>query len=103
MIFQILQEKRMILLRFTLLLVFFLYAVNTPVRGMDMVSMENQEQALISKLFKNYKKNQKPDETVGIKFALNLNQIVSIKSKDQIFNLNVFLDHEWTDQRLKWG
>ena len=37
-----------------------------------------------------------------IKFALNLNQIVTFMEKEQVLVLNVFLDHEWKDERLKW-
>lgn len=61
------------------------------------------EQVLIAKLLKSYMKNQKPAGTVEIKFALNLNQIVMVKAKDQVFMLNTFLDHEWTDPRLSWS
>jgi hypothetical protein len=60
------------------------------------------EQELIKKLLKNYSKKQKPSGTVQIKFALNLNQVVSVRAKDQVFTLNVFVDHEWIDSRLIW-
>ncbi len=63
---------------------------------------EGMEQELIKKLLKNYSKKQKPSGTVQIKFALNLNQVVSVRAKDQIFILNVFVDHEWIDPRLSW-
>lgn len=62
-----------------------------------------EEKFLIDKLLKNYNKNQKPPGTVSIKFALNLNQIVNVKSKEQIFKLNVFMDHEWIDRRISWS
>ncbi len=57
------------------------------------LSSAEKEQALINKLLKNYSKKQKPMGTVQVKFSLNLNQIVSVKAKDQVFILNVFLDH----------
>jgi len=38
-----------------------------------------------------------------IKFALNLRQILKVRAKDQVFELNAFLDHEWIDPRLSWG
>ena len=63
----------------------------------------DKEQQLIKKLLKPYSKKQKPQGTIQIKFALNLNQVVTVKAKDQIFTLNVFLDHEWIDNRLIWG
>lgn len=62
----------------------------------------SKEQELIWKLLKNYSKKQKPSGTVNIKFALNLNQVVNVRAKDQIFTLNVFVDHEWVDNRLTW-
>lgn len=71
--------------------------------GLGHLNSGEKEQALIHKLLKNYSKKQKPAGTVEVKFALNLNQIVSVKAKDQIFMLNVFLDHEWSDNRLMWG
>ena len=61
------------------------------------------EQTLLNKLFKNYNKKMKPSGTVEIKFALNLNQIINLVEKDQIIILNVFLDHEWIDNRLSWN
>lgn len=63
----------------------------------------DMEQNLLNALFKNYNKKLKPLGTVEVKFALNLNQIVNLIEKDQIIVLNVFLDHEWTDNRLRWN
>lgn len=60
------------------------------------------EQLLIERLFKNYNKKSRPNGTVQIKFALNLNQIVNLNQKDQIIVLNAFIDHEWIDDRLAW-
>lgn len=62
----------------------------------------DDEEALVEKLLKNYNKKLRPSGTVQVKFALNLNQIIKLIEKDQIFMLNVFIDHEWTDQRLSW-
>ena len=61
------------------------------------------EKRLIQKLFKDYKKNLRPADTVEIKFSLYLNQIITLIEQEQIIVLNVFLDHEWIDQRLKWN
>ncbi len=67
------------------------------------IATPEMEQELLNKLFKNYNKKLKPSGTVEVKFAVNLNQIVNLIEKDQIIVLNVFLDHEWTDNRLKWN
>lgn len=66
-------------------------------------SDSTEEQELIKKLLFTYSRTQRPIGTIEIKFALNLNQIVSVKARDQIFMLNIFLDHEWIDERLSWG
>ncbi len=60
------------------------------------------EDALLSKLFQNYIKTMRPSTPVQVKFALQLNQIVNVIEKDQIVELNTFIDHEWIDERLKW-
>ncbi len=88
------------------LLIGYFYIVNilniNSSNGLSHLNSGEKEQALIHKLLKNYSKKQKPAGTVEVKFALNLNQIVSVKAKDQVFMLNVFLDHEWVDSRLSW-
>ena len=82
---------------------FLFYNLVGSARAIENFSLEEREQALIHKLFKTYNQKQKPAGNVNIKFALNLNHIVSVKAKDQIFMLNCFLDHEWVDKRLIWG
>ena len=57
---------------------------------------------LTQSLLQNYAKEKRPSDSVEIKFALNLNQIVTIVEQEQILILNVFLDHEWLDERLQW-
>ena len=61
------------------------------------------ELELYKHLFKNYNKETKPSRSVEIKFALNLNQIVTLIEREQILVINVYLDHEWIDERLKWN
>lgn len=68
----------------------------------ETIAAVDVEQALIDKLFKNYNKKLRPAGTVEVKFSLNLNQIINLIEKDQIIILNVFIDHEWIDNRLKW-
>lgn len=65
-------------------------------RGID-------EQALISKLLKNYNKIQKPPGTINIPFNFKLNKIIAVEAKTQIVKLNVILKHEWIDTRLIWS
>jgi hypothetical protein len=68
----------------------------------DLITVE-RENALLKQLLANYDKKRKPVGKVDIKFALNLNQIFRVKAKDQIIELNSFLDHEWIDHRLSWS
>lgn len=95
----------MLFINKSILLLTFFYLLNNIFlcESVNELTEEEKEQALIRKILKNYSKKQKPSGTVSIKFALNLNQIVNIKAKDQVFMLNVFLDHEWVDDRLSWG
>lgn len=61
------------------------------------------EQNLMNKLLANYNPQLRPNDTVQIKLALNLIQIIDIIEKDQIMILNTFVDHTWTDARLSWS
>ena len=72
----------MILQRFSIFLTCCLYLVCVASS-----SDKLHEQDLIKNLLSTYSKHQKPAGEVGVKFALNLNQIVSVKAKDQIFML----------------
>ena len=97
----ILSQKLFLILTYTLYqITYYSYAYDQLKLSAKDVS---KEQELIWKLMKNYSKKQKPTGTVHIKFALNLNQVVNVRAKDQIFTLNVFVDHEWIDSRLIWN
>jgi hypothetical protein len=61
-----------------------------------------EEKMLIDSLLKDYDKKMRPADTVQIKFSLYLNQIITLIEQEQILVLNVFLDHEWKDNRLSW-
>ena len=84
-------------MNFILLIIFYLQNVNTFSQTPEM------EQDLLNSLFKTYNKKLKPTGTIEVKFALNLNQLVNLIEKEQIIILNVFLDHEWIDNRLIWN
>jgi hypothetical protein len=53
------------------------------------------EQNLIESLMRSYDKKIRPPGTIQVKFALNLNQIITLIEKDQIIVINAFIDHEW--------
>ncbi|KAI3389620.1 hypothetical protein SNEBB_001334 [Seison nebaliae] len=48
-------------------------------------------------------KSVRPADQVNIKFRVILNAIISLDERDQILTTNIFLDHKWIDQRLKWN
>ncbi len=93
--------KRINLVLVNYLIAICLQLISAVDRQESVLRMEEQE--LIAKLLSTYSKTQKPIGSIQLKFALNLNQIVTIKAKDQIYTLNVFLDHAWTDKRLSWS
>ena len=62
-----------------------------------------KEKSLFKTLLTDYDKKIRPSDSVEVKFALNLNQIITLIEQDQIIVLNVFLDHEWKDERLCWN
>lgn len=61
------------------------------------------EKKLLQKLLTDYDKKLRPSDTVEVRFSLYLNQIITLIEQEQIVVLNVFLDHEWIDERLAWN
>ena len=75
----------------------------TSIKIKSQNSFTESEKILIKKLFKDYDKYLRPADTVQLKFSMYLNRIITIIEKEQILVVNVFLDHEWVDSRLKWN
>ncbi len=71
-------------------------------RPVNRTKIVESEERLTRMLFKNYNQHLRPADTVEIKFSLYLNQIITLIEQEQIIVLNVFLDHEWSDNRLMW-
>ena len=86
-----------IFLIFTILII-LKYKINANKR--DLINVEKH---LAEKLLDKYDKKTRPSDTSIIKFSLYLNQIIDLMEQEQIFVINVFLDHEWIDERLKWN
>ncbi len=89
-----------------LVCVFILIESSKPVQAQEFLQNDekiDKELALMNEILKNYDKTRKPPGQVDIRFALNLNQILMVRAKDQIFEMNTFLDQEWIDPRLSWG
>uniref|UniRef100_A0A8C2A8U2 Acetylcholine receptor subunit delta n=1 Tax=Cyprinus carpio TaxID=7962 RepID=A0A8C2A8U2_CYPCA len=67
------------------------------------------KERLINYLFKErrYNKELRPvqnkDDTVDIYLALTLSNLISLKEVDETLLTNVWMEHGWTDYRLKWN
>ena len=85
-----------------ILLVLINKTIENKINKIDMIR-SSYEQTLVEKLFHNYNKRIKPFGVVQVKFSLTLNQIVNVIEKDQIVLINVFMDHEWIDNRILWN
>jgi hypothetical protein len=75
----------------------------TSIKIKSQNSFTESEKILTKKLFKDYDKYLRPADTVQLKFSMYLNSIITIIEKEQIIIVNVYLDHEWSDDRLKWN
>ncbi|XP_059783472.1 acetylcholine receptor subunit delta isoform X2 [Balaenoptera ricei] len=68
----------------------------------------NEEERLIRHLFeeKKYDKELRPtahkEETVEVTLALTLSNLISLKEVEETLTTNVWIEHGWTDSRLKW-
>ena len=94
-------------MKIVIVIIIFVFIISSS-RSSSNLGMSNEhdlvdsERVLLEKLFKNYDKKLKPSIAVEIKFALNLNQIITLIEQEEIIVLNVYIDHEWTDERLVW-
>jgi hypothetical protein len=100
------RRKKMKLIIIIILLIFFqikkFHFHNSNLYRHENRTFVEAEKMLIKSLFKEYDKNSRPADTVQVKFSLYLNQIITIIEQEQVLVVNVFLDHEWIDDRLKW-
>jgi hypothetical protein len=76
--------------------------INLKIMQFEKTFVESEKE-LTKKLLKGYDKTLRPDDTVKLKFSMHLNRIITIIEKEQILVVNVFVDHEWVDNRLKWN
>ncbi|CAL1530224.1 unnamed protein product [Lymnaea stagnalis] len=65
------------------------------------------EQRLFYKLFEGYDPNTRPvynaSDPVKVLIGITLTQIFDLDEKNQVLTTNVWLDQEWTDQKLHWN
>ncbi|RUS69403.1 hypothetical protein EGW08_022834, partial [Elysia chlorotica] len=64
------------------------------------------EQQLYERIMGGYVKWVRPilnsSQPIKVKFAMRLNQIVSLDERQQVLTTNVFIDQTWTDPALAW-
>uniref|UniRef100_A0AC35FQN9 Neurotransmitter-gated ion-channel ligand-binding domain-containing protein n=1 Tax=Panagrolaimus sp. PS1159 TaxID=55785 RepID=A0AC35FQN9_9BILA len=62
---------------------------------------------LFEDLLADYNKLVRPvdnnSQTVVVKFKLKLSQLLDVHEKNQIMTTNVWLQHSWTDSKLRWN
>ncbi|XP_057680846.1 acetylcholine receptor subunit delta-like isoform X1 [Corythoichthys intestinalis] len=69
----------------------------------------NEDERLINHLLKErgYNKELRPverqEEAVDVYLALTLSNLISLKEVDETLLTNVWIEHTWTDYRLKWN
>ncbi|KAK0051290.1 acetylcholine receptor subunit alpha-L1-like isoform X1, partial [Biomphalaria pfeifferi] len=65
------------------------------------------EQRLLKALTTNYDPAVRPvynsKQAVLIRLGITLTQIIDVDEKNQVLTTNVWLDQEWTDEKLKWN
>ncbi|KAE9552232.1 hypothetical protein FO519_004541 [Halicephalobus sp. NKZ332] len=85
------------------LTLYFLLLLLDPV-----LSMAGNKHAarLFEDLLADYNKLVRPvdinSETLVVKFKLKLSQLLDVHEKNQIMTTNVWLQHSWTDHKLRW-
>ncbi|KAK7116822.1 hypothetical protein V1264_002435 [Littorina saxatilis] len=64
------------------------------------------EQRLYRRLRVNYDPHTRPvynaSHPVVVKIGITLTQIFDLDEKNQVLTTNVWLDHEWTDEKMRW-
>ncbi|KAK3097285.1 hypothetical protein FSP39_008356 [Pinctada imbricata] len=64
------------------------------------------EQRLLSRLLQGYSKYTRPvhnaSHPVDVQVGITLTQIFDVDERNQVLTINVWLDQEWHDEKLKW-
>uniref|UniRef100_X2B6Z0 Neurotransmitter-gated ion-channel ligand-binding domain-containing protein n=1 Tax=Capitella teleta TaxID=283909 RepID=X2B6Z0_CAPTE len=77
--------------------------------GLDGSLRVPDEQRLLNRVFRanRYDNSIRPvfnaTTSVMVKFGLTLIQIMDMEEKNQVLITNVWLEHEWRDERIKWN
>ncbi|XP_072904749.1 neuronal acetylcholine receptor subunit beta-3-like isoform X1 [Hemitrygon akajei] len=65
------------------------------------------EDTLLKNLFQGYQKWVRPvrnrNDTIKVKFGLEISQLVDVDEKNQLMATNVWLKQEWYDYKLSWN
>ncbi|XP_060068850.1 acetylcholine receptor subunit alpha-1-A-like [Ylistrum balloti] len=74
--------------------------------GIEILALPTDEQRLLETVLYDYNQASRPvfnaAKTVVVKFGITLTQISDMDEVNQVLTTNVWLEQEWTDERLKW-
>ncbi|XP_051875685.1 neuronal acetylcholine receptor subunit beta-3a isoform X3 [Pristis pectinata] len=69
--------------------------------------LAEMEDTLLKNLFRGYQKWVRPvrncNDTIKVKFGLEISQLVDVDEKNQLMATNVWLKQEWNDYKLSWN
>uniref|UniRef100_UPI00398EF685 neuronal acetylcholine receptor subunit beta-3-like n=1 Tax=Pristiophorus japonicus TaxID=55135 RepID=UPI00398EF685 len=69
--------------------------------------LAEMEDSLLKDLFRGYQKWVRPvrnrNDTIKVKFGLEISQLVDVDEKNQLMTTNVWLKQEWNDYKLSWN
>ncbi|XP_032874694.1 neuronal acetylcholine receptor subunit non-alpha-3-like [Amblyraja radiata] len=69
--------------------------------------LAEMEDTLLKNLFLGYQKWERPvrnrNDTIRVKFGLEISQLVDVDEKNQLMATNVWLKQEWNDYKLSWN
>ncbi|XP_055488368.1 neuronal acetylcholine receptor subunit beta-3-like [Leucoraja erinacea] len=69
--------------------------------------LAEMEDTLLKNLFLGYQKWVRPvrnrNDTIRVKFGLEISQLVDVDEKNQLMATNVWLKQEWNDYKLSWN
>ncbi|MFH4973771.1 hypothetical protein AB6A40_000480 [Gnathostoma spinigerum] len=89
-----------------MLIQFLIFLVLTT-RSVWCTTINKHAGRLFEDLLADYNKLVRPvdnnSETLTVRFKLKLSQLLDVHEKNQIMTTNVWLQHTWTDYKLKWN
>ncbi|XP_064618674.1 neuronal acetylcholine receptor subunit alpha-10-like isoform X2 [Lineus longissimus] len=93
-------------IRYVLLVLLLEDWFRAAVHGIENRTLSD-EQKLLQKLMRGYDKSVRPvynaSTPVVVRLGITLTQIFDVDERNQVLVLNVWLDQEWVDEKLRWN